>query len=592
MNQFRARTIQLALLTVPLCFAAGSSHAAAPYVFTQPAGPIRSTNATLNGMVVPRGEATTAWFEWGTDTNYGHTTPPVVVGSGTATIRVRANLPELTPGSVYHYRLIAANSSGTVAGFDNPLPTGINVINLHRGGNWSQISTLPRITNAVAIACGHGHSMVLKDDGKVEVWTSLGTWQNYEQTLIPSDLTNVVAVAGGYSHCLAVKEDGSVVSWGLDSAKHKVAIPAKATNIIAVAAGDQHSMGLTSEGKVLRWDYRGSLNALPVSGSLSNVVAITAGSSHGLALKADGTVVNLDSSFGASSTPPAWLTNVVAISSESHHNMALRADGTVVSWGFNSTTETNVPPGLTGVSGISAGFRRSLVLTNGGKAFEWGLLTYAGTLLDDQHDLVAIASGDDHTIALTRANDFAATAFPPNALTVTNTQATVWLHVYDPAGGNPETHLTALPTNGTAYQYTSGGPGEPITQPGTLLTDSGNRFIYMPNPSVMGAPADSFSYTCRYGEELVTVESQGISVVPSPVIASVNLVPSGEGPISRISFSGMSNVYYTLRATEDFKTWSDFAWAQAATNKTFTIDDPAATNKTQRFYRLILSRGR
>jgi hypothetical protein len=434
--------------------------------------------------------------------------------------------------------------------------------------------------------------MVLKDDGKVEVWTSLGTWQNYEQTLIPSDLTNVVAIAGGYSHCLAVKEDGSVVSWGLDSAKRRVAIPAKATNIIAVAAGDQHSMGLTSEGKVLRWDYRGSLNTMPVSGTLSNVVAITAGSSHGLALKADGTVVNLDSSFGASSIPPAWLTNVVAISSESHHNMALRADGTVVSWGFNSSTETNVPPDLTGVSAISAGFRRSLVLTNGGKAVEWGLLTDAGTPLDDQHDLVAMASGDYHTIALTPASDFAATVFPANALTITNTQTTVWLHVYDPAGGTPETHITALPTNGVVYQYTSSGPGEPITQPGTLLTGSGNRFIYMPNPSAMGAPADSFSYTCRYGEEVVTVASQGISVVPTPVIQAINVYSFGEGPISRISFTGMSNVFYTLRATEDFKNWSDFAWAQAVTNQTFTIDDPAATNKTQRFYRLILSRGR
>jgi alpha-tubulin suppressor-like RCC1 family protein len=540
-------------------------------------------------MVVPRGEATTAWFEWGSDTNYGNTTPPVEVGSGTATIRVRASLPELTPGTVYHYRLMAANSSGTVAGFDNPLPTGINVINLHRGGDWSQIRTLPRITNAVAIACGHGHSMVIKDDGKVEVWTSSGVFQNYGQTLIPSDLTNVVAIAGGYSHCLAVKEDGSVVSWGVDSANRTVAIPAKATNIIAVAAGDQHSMALTSEGKVLRWDYRGVLDTAWPIGSLSNVVAITAGSSHGLVLKADGTVVYLGSSVGAN-TLPAWLTNIVAISSESHHNMALRGDGAVVSWGSNSNTETNVPSGLTGVSAISAGFHRSLVLTNGGKAFEWGLLTYAGTLLDDQHDLVAIASGDHHTIALTPANDFAATVLPAYAFTGTNTQTTIWLYVYDPTGGVPETRLTSLPTNGVVYQYTSGGPGEPITQPGTLLTDSGNRFIYMPNPSAVGAPADSFSYTCRYGEELVTVESQGISVVPTPVIQAINLYSSGNGALSRISFAGISNVSYRLRATEDFKSWSEVGSTQAVTSQTFTVDDPAVTNKAMRFYRLLQGR--
>lgn len=163
-------------------------------------------------MVVPRGEATTAWFEWGTDTAYGNTTAHVEVGSGTATIRVRTRLPELTPGSVSHYRLVAANASGTVAGFDHTVATGVNVVALHRNAFDRDVNLLPRITNAVGIACGYYHSLALKDDGTVIAWMRGDLQPTFGQTNVPADLGNVVAIAAGHSQGVAVREDGSVVS--------------------------------------------------------------------------------------------------------------------------------------------------------------------------------------------------------------------------------------------------------------------------------------------------------------------------------------------------------------------------------------------
>src|SRR5829696_5971319 len=48
--------------------------AQAPASFTQAGGPIAQSDATLNGMAVPNGTPTEAWFEWGTDFNYGQLT--------------------------------------------------------------------------------------------------------------------------------------------------------------------------------------------------------------------------------------------------------------------------------------------------------------------------------------------------------------------------------------------------------------------------------------------------------------------------------------------------------------------------------------
>jgi len=48
----------------------------APYAVTQPATQAPATGTTLNGMAVPNGTGTWAWFEWGTNAAYGNQTTP------------------------------------------------------------------------------------------------------------------------------------------------------------------------------------------------------------------------------------------------------------------------------------------------------------------------------------------------------------------------------------------------------------------------------------------------------------------------------------------------------------------------------------
>ncbi|HTX11067.1 MAG TPA: hypothetical protein VME22_20755 [Solirubrobacteraceae bacterium] len=98
--------------------APGAMAATEPVVSTGTATAITSTSAKLNGTVNPGGEATSFYFQYGTTTSYGTQTATSPVGSGDANVDVTASIGSLTPDTIYHYRLVAVNASGTTLGGD------------------------------------------------------------------------------------------------------------------------------------------------------------------------------------------------------------------------------------------------------------------------------------------------------------------------------------------------------------------------------------------------------------------------------------------------------------------------------------------
>lgn len=102
-----------------------AAHAASPTVATRPAVSITTTAATLQADVNPHGTATTYAFQWGTSTAYGSQTPARSAGSGTVVKRVAFRLTGLTPGTRYHYRVIASNADGTSTGNDRSFKTNL-----------------------------------------------------------------------------------------------------------------------------------------------------------------------------------------------------------------------------------------------------------------------------------------------------------------------------------------------------------------------------------------------------------------------------------------------------------------------------------
>ena len=94
-----------------------------PTVVTSAASNIAPTSATVAGTVNPRGLATTYLFEYGKTPSYGSKTPSVSAGSGTSAVNVSATISSLTPGTTYHYRIVATSTAGTSRGADRSFTT-------------------------------------------------------------------------------------------------------------------------------------------------------------------------------------------------------------------------------------------------------------------------------------------------------------------------------------------------------------------------------------------------------------------------------------------------------------------------------------
>ena len=82
-----------------------------PAVATGPVSNVTSTGATVTGILNPNGAETTYKFQYGPTTAYGVETLPVAVPAGHAIVPVSATLTSLSPGTVFHYRIVALHGT-------------------------------------------------------------------------------------------------------------------------------------------------------------------------------------------------------------------------------------------------------------------------------------------------------------------------------------------------------------------------------------------------------------------------------------------------------------------------------------------------
>jgi phosphodiesterase/alkaline phosphatase D-like protein len=104
--------------------AAGCVHnVTAPLVVTLPPAAVAQTSAVLRATVNPDNCATTYWFQYGLTTRYGKATTRQLAGSGALAVPASISIGGLTPGTVYHFRILAKSSGGIRHGADQVFRT-------------------------------------------------------------------------------------------------------------------------------------------------------------------------------------------------------------------------------------------------------------------------------------------------------------------------------------------------------------------------------------------------------------------------------------------------------------------------------------
>ena len=343
-------------------------HPLTPVPVTLAATSITSSGATLNGTVNPNGVATSYHFEYGLTQSYGTTTTTQSAGSGSGSVAVSATITGLTAATLYHYRVVATYSGGTVNGNDDTLrtaaagatppaaatgaATGITTTGAQLNGTLNPNGFATTYHFEYGLSPSYGVSTAAQNGGA-------GT-----STISASASLSSLSPATVYHFRLVASNTGGTTH-GSDSSFTTAALPQQAPATVTLGA-----TGITSTGGVLNgsvdanglpttyhFQYgltksygsvtltvsAGSLtNAIPVSAALSGLSAGTVYHYRLTATNAGGTSLGDDTTFSTltPAAPPAAATRgATAITASSAQlNGTVNPNGTAATYHFEYGT--------------------------------------------------------------------------------------------------------------------------------------------------------------------------------------------------------------------------------------------------------------
>jgi hypothetical protein len=110
-------------IVAALALAGPAAAASAPAVSTGPAQSVGYGSATLTGSVNPNGSDSSYYFQYGLTRAYGGQTAIANAGAGDRPLGVSLPIGGLQPLTLYHYRIVAVNSTGPSIGADHTFLT-------------------------------------------------------------------------------------------------------------------------------------------------------------------------------------------------------------------------------------------------------------------------------------------------------------------------------------------------------------------------------------------------------------------------------------------------------------------------------------
>ncbi len=84
---------------------------------------VTQTNGTIDFSIDPEGPDTTYVIDYGPTRTYGQQTQPVEIGSGSRAQPLQATVTGLSPGTTYHFEVVATNAHGNGASGDHTMTT-------------------------------------------------------------------------------------------------------------------------------------------------------------------------------------------------------------------------------------------------------------------------------------------------------------------------------------------------------------------------------------------------------------------------------------------------------------------------------------
>ncbi|MBU9709166.1 fibronectin type III domain-containing protein [Paenibacillus sp. AK121] len=292
-----------------------------------------------------------------------------------------------------HFLILGRDHSVWSAGLNDRGQTGRPNI-----GVMSDLGAVPSVTNAVDIAVGEFHSLVLTADGVILQWPEASNLP----TKITS-LTDVIAIQAGRDFNVALTKDGFVWTWGVNdrgqlgtgdtkSRTEPIQVP-NLKDVVEIAVKGDTTVVLKKDGTVWGWGsnpfYRIGEGDSDVPTQLKipvKVKHIYIGASYAAVIDDQSnvwtwganSVGQLGDGTKVSKSVPTkidTLKSVKQLALGNSFGLALKENGTVVAWG--GSIYGIVPKqieSLSGISSIAAGGSTSMAVSNSSHIYTWGRL--------------------------------------------------------------------------------------------------------------------------------------------------------------------------------------------------------------------------
>lgn len=263
-------------------------------------------------------------------------------------------------------------------------------------------------------------------------------------------ITDAISIAAGYNHALVLRADGSLWAFGQNDAGQvgvdgsgastdrqlrPVRVAGITGDIVKIAAGSAHSLALTADGRLWVWGRNsygnhgaGTTDTMrhpspTVVPMLADIVDVASGRDHVLAVRADGRVFSwgLGASgqlgYGENTNPEtddraspvavvtdmaamAPLEGAVTVVANGNSSFVRLANGQL--WGFGADGNGTLAQGGSGGPGVMAheaywAIRAGVETLGAGGA--------PTVYFDESHEIASMSAGAIHAVVLTRANE-------------------------------------------------------------------------------------------------------------------------------------------------------------------------------------------